>query len=138
MKIDAKITLLFGEDGLRIELVDEKSGVAFFRGKINAEQTLQAMSRLARTSMESAEVHGLDVIGKKLEVQKITAIMPKDAGYDKDAARVSAASACPDGWIVRDSFNNQGTFFSENGIPFVRFNVVRWVGVDRLLAEGEG
>jgi hypothetical protein len=127
MKIDAKISLLFGEDGLRIELVDEKSGVAFFRGKINAEQTCQALSRLARVPIESADVHGLDVVGKTRESKTITAIMPKSAPNDKAAARVSAASACPEGWAVSDNFSSQGTFFSEHGVPFVRFNVVRWI-----------
>lgn len=54
MKINAKISLLFNEGGLNIEIVDEASWCVLFRGRMNERQTCAALSRIARTDVEHA------------------------------------------------------------------------------------
>ena len=96
---EGKITLLFDDDGLSIELIDGLSTTHFAKVRLNPEQTVKALARLGYCPCE-IEVGGLDRVGKKLEHKKFEFEIPKAGEYylDKDEAARLAKELCPSGW----------------------------------------
>ncbi len=128
MEIDGKITMLFGEDGLRIEVQDETSSLTFIRIKLNAEQTCQVMSRLANTPCEKVEVYGLDKINKKMEHKQFEFEIPNDLNYKNRKERCCeiVKGICPKGWEPDYYFESQTSFFSKNDKDYARCIIRKW------------
>ena len=107
--LDGRITILFSDHGLEIEIEDNKSGLTFVRAKLNGEQTLQALSRLAYTHC-NLEVRGLDKVGLTHECKQFEFQLPQ-GGEDWDKreklAIISAQKRCPKGWEPDFYFMNK-------------------------------
>ena len=132
MKINARITLLFSEDGMSIELNDSDAVIRFCDIKLDPQQTLQVMSRLGAVQCD-CNVYGLDKVGMKRERQVLEFQMPENAGYGEDrkkVAREEAQKNCPDGWKSDGFFSSQESFFTRDGVSMARCSAVRWVTRD--------
>jgi|SRR3990167_6510092 len=121
---DPKITILFNDDGMSIEVYDNKSSVTFLKAKLNTKQTCQVLSRLGHTDCE-AEVFHLDIIGKKMEHKPFEFIVPEYCSKDKAAKIV--VKVCPEGWFPDINFSCQGSFFIRNDLFYARTTIKRWV-----------
>lgn len=129
---EAGITILFNEDGLKIELHDEEAGVLFAHVALNAAQTCQAMSRLSQTRC-NVEVRNLEKVGKREEYKPFIFPIPDDVGYGKErdrAATQAALELCPEGWTPDTYFGSQDSFLIQDGKPMARCMIRRWVDVD--------
>ena len=128
---DGRITILFGDDGLRIEVRDGKASTMFARIKLNQKQSCQALSRLGHTPCK-IEVYGLDKVGKKHENKTFEFEMPEKNEYlygdpQKALAVVTVKKVCPEGWEPDLYFSSQNSFFEKNGKPWARTTIRRWV-----------
>jgi len=131
MKINAKVTVLFDRDGLRIEVYDQDSCTQFLNLQLSPEQTCDALSRLAHTECQEAEVMNLDRVGKVREVRGLEFPYLSSVGHrNREAAIEECKRICPEGWTPMLSFNSQNTFFEVDGFQWARTSICRWV--DRL------
>jgi hypothetical protein len=136
MKINAKITMLFNRDGLCLEVEDDDSGVRFLKIELNQEQVCEAMSRLACTSCASAEVKGLDKVGKKLEMATIFVEMPKDTykvfGSERSKVAVEEVkkymieNSLTD-WVPDFYFGSTDAYCHRDNKFFCKCTIRRWV-----------
>ena len=131
MKINGKITLLFNEDGLNIEVHDDDAVITFLEIQLNQKQTCQALSRLSYTECQEVEVRNLDHVGKIRERQGFIFEMPKsDWNTRQEIAANKALELCPEGWIPDIYFGSQDSFFAENNVEYARTSMSRWIERD--------
>ena len=127
---EGRISILFSDEGLKIELEDSDAVIRFAEIKLNPEQTCQALSRLSGTHC-NIEVVGLDKVGKKREHKDLVFPIPKDAGYGDQRRTIAsdlALKACPEGWTPSLYFGSQNSFFQdEDGNYMARCTIMRWV-----------
>lgn len=124
---NCKVTILFSEDGLTIELDDSDAVVRLARIILNQKQTCQALSRLGYTPCE-VEVWSLDKVGKKRLTEPFTFPMP-DCSYkeSKDVASREAVRLCPEGWEPSTYFGSQDSFFKRDNETWARTVIHKWV-----------
>lgn len=127
MKIEAQITILATYDNcIRITIHDKTSGMRFVNLELTNEQFVNAtMNRLGNTDVMSAEVIGLDRVGKTMEHKPLE--FPITNWRDDNEARATVEKYCPEGWIPDMGFNNQHTFFEKDGKRYARTTIRRWV-----------
>lgn len=131
MKINAQVTIHFesqaGYSGLFIEVHDKDSSITFLRIGLDEQQATQALSRLAHTEC-TAEVYGLDRIGKIMECKKFE-FPCGDLGWEnkKEKAIEISKKYIPDGWISDNRFSSQDSFFKRDGESWARTTIRRWV-----------
>lgn len=128
MKINAKISILFANDGLSIEVYDEQARVEFLSIRLNKKQACEAMSRVAHTEC-TAEVRGLDKVGKVREAQRLEFEMPGNVSWQKskEVAAETAKKLCPPGWTVSTYFGSKDSFFKRDGKDYAQTTIYRWV-----------
>lgn len=126
MKIsDGRISILTNEDKVEIMLHDSDASVTFATVEMTPQQFCQALSRLMHTKCK-IEVRGLDLVGKKMEVDNL--IFPIDGGYrDREAALAAVFKHCPKGWEPDLSFNSQDSFPLKDGQQYAKTAIRRWV-----------
>ena len=130
MKIDAQITMLFNEDGLRIEVHDADASITFLEIHLDATQTCQAFSRLSHTKVSACEVRGIEKVGKKMEWDTLEfPFNDHTVSYNErdELAYQEALKACPEGWTPSGHFGSQGSFFDKDGVRHARTTIRRWV-----------
>lgn len=127
MEINASLTLLFNEDGLRIEIRDSDASSILFQGNLTPECSCQALSRLMNVPIEKAEVFNLERAGKKLEHKMFEFFMGGDFHNERDRAVEMIASRCPEGWVPDMGFSSQGSFFRKDEERWARTTIRRWV-----------
>ena len=131
-KIDGRITLLFSEDGLTIELHDDLSSTTFARVELDQMQTCQVLSRLSRTHCDM-EVYELDRVGKKMEHKNFQFFVTKKKIYGsgrQDLAKIKIKEVCPEGWTPDLYFGSQGSFFYKDDEVWANATIRRWVDED--------
>ena len=128
------ITILVDGQGARIEVEDESSGIRFLKINLSAEQFMACLGRLSMVKCD-LELHGLNQIGKTLEVGKHEFKIPaelynrryEEPDYFDKAAQELAQSQLTDGWIADSYFGSQGSFFQKDGEQWARVTIRRWV-----------
>lgn len=111
MKLSGKITLLFADNGLDIEITDELSGNCFAAIHLSKDQTCKALSRLANTPC-TLEVYNLDIVGKKMEMLPltfdVTSLYKDNLTHDQfiEAVINEATKCCPIGWTPDNYYNS--------------------------------
>lgn len=126
---DARITILFSDKGLHIEVTDEASGTQFLEIELNEKQTCEALSRCSRTEC-TAEVRGLDRVGLHLEIAWLVFEYPEDVRYSKDEDRLLVEAMkphVPEGWTASEYFGSRDQFFTRNGKYYARASLRRWL-----------
>jgi len=130
MRINAEVSILFDDDGLKIEVNDADAGISFLELHLNQEQTCKALSRLDNTGCETAEVWGLEHVGKTQEHEMFEFQLPAGTDLynrDKRAAITEIDRVCPLGWKADHHFSSQGSFFTKDDQPWARTTIRRWV-----------
>ena len=128
MKVNAKITMLFRENGLTIEVTDDDSCLTFLDIHMSSEQICKALSRLASVSVDSCEVYGLERIGKTMEHKRFSFQIPGESFRDRKAlAEQISQSQCPEGWESDNYFGSQDSFFSKDGKDYARTTRRRYI-----------
>jgi hypothetical protein len=124
---DAKITILFNDHGLHIELYDGDACIQFCKIDLDEKQTVEALSRIANTPC-TIDVHGLQNVGKTRLMEQITFPIPKhEWGKKHDVAREEAKKHTPEGWTVPTYFGGQDSFFTKGEQEYARGTMVKWV-----------
>lgn len=129
MKIDAKLTLLVSGDVVRLEIHDDAASICFLEAEIDPVAFMSALGRLSGVPF-TAEVRGLDCVGKKLEMDTLEFEMPGDSDYSdqrKAIAKKLATEKCPEGWKASDYFGSQNSFRSVGGKTIAKTTIRRWV-----------
>lgn len=130
MRVNAEVSVMFGNDGLKIEVYDADAGIQFLELRLNQEQTCEALSRLGNTSCEYAEVWGLECVGKTQEHEMFEFQLPILTEYctlRKGVAIAEVDRVCPPGWTADHYFGSQSSFFTKDGNPWARTTIRRWV-----------
>jgi hypothetical protein len=131
MKINGRITILAGEDGVKIEVHDDDSSITFLKIEMTPEQFCQALSRLSNTHCTSTEVRGLNKVGLVMENKDFVFEVPADLAYrreERDAVLLPILwKACLKGWIPDTHFGSQNSFFTEGKKYYARTTIRRWV-----------
>lgn len=127
---DAKITMLFNENGATIEVHDRTSALTFIEIELNQEQVCRILSRQGYVECKNVEVFNLDRINKKLVHKPFEfKIGAKNITYYKDEKKIAQETlvkVCPDGWTPDLSFDSQGSFFTKDGIRYARTTIRKW------------
>ena len=124
---DGRITLLFDNDGMKIELHDNDASITFADIRLDKEQTCQALSSLGYTQCD-IKMGGLDKIGKKMEVDDLIFEMPKvNWSEENSVAKKIAVEKCLIGWEPDLSFSSQGSFFYKDDKYYAKTFIRRWV-----------
>lgn len=127
-----KISILFSENGLRIEIQDPLSGISFVEAKLNTKQTCQALSRPCYIDCE-LDVGGLDVVGKKREHKEFVFEMPEADYESRGKVAIATANALlknnPEGWVPQNYYGAKDSFFTKDGKSYARTLILRWVPV---------
>jgi len=130
MEIDAKVTVLLDERGMRIEIMDANSGVRFCKVRMNPKATCAAMGRLAHTPGK-ADVRDLDKVGKYLIFKPLVFEIPDCESWDKERHELAVKEAerlCPAGWEADKSFNSQDSFWMADGKCMAKTTIRAYVG----------
>ena len=129
MKVNAKITMLFSEKGLTIEILDDDSRTRFLEVSLSPEEVCQAFSRLSQTTVTKCEVHGLDKIGLMHENKVFEFPFDWKNTHDdrKKVAAELAIKYCPAGWTPDKYFNSQDSFYFVGDKSYARCTIRRWV-----------
>lgn len=133
-KIDGAITMLFGDDGLRIELFDNDSFKVFAEIKMTPEQVTKAFGRLSNVPCE-LRVSGLDKVGLKMENKTFEFELPKDfqrnfrseSESELDAIATKLLETEGGGWVADKYYGSQNSFFIKDGKKYARVTIRRWV-----------
>ena len=134
MKINAKLTLLVGAHGARIEIHDDDANITLFSGEMSADSFLAALGRMSHVSFDSAELRGLDRVGKRHENKKHEFALGLNSGEWRKDERLAAlrllddgTAGVPDGWVADRYFGSQGSFFEKDDIRWARCTIRRWI-----------
>jgi len=123
---DGRITTLFNDDGLTIELHDSKANTQFAKIKLTPTQVTKAFSRLGYVEC-SIELFGLERVGLKHENKKFEFILPVISyTEEKKIAKELVIKRCPKGWVPDLFFNSQDSFFDKDGKRWARTTIRRW------------
>lgn len=131
MKIEGRISILFSEDGLRIEVKDPNSTITFLMASLNKEQTCMAMSRLGQTECE-LELRSLDLVGKKHESKEFVFEIPESHYNLRAPTHMKCKAALLEQglieeWIPDNYYQSQNSFFKKDGKHYARTIIRRWV-----------
>jgi len=130
MKVNAKITMLFSEEGMNIQLHDDDSTLTFLDIHLSQQEVMSAFSRLSYTPVTKCEVYQLEKIGMLHENKSFS--FPFDErelpyGDRKKEAYKIALQQCPEGWEVDNYFSSQDSFFTDKfGVRGARCTIRRW------------
>lgn len=127
---NAKLTFLVGQEGTIIEIHDSTSGVTFLRAELTPEQLSSALSRLSRTDIHKLELYSLDIVGKKLETDKLAFEIPSELRGSRYADQLHeiALTKLSDGWMPDKYYASQNSFYTDSeGRDFARVNIRRYV-----------
>jgi hypothetical protein len=114
------------EDAIVIRIRDKSAGISFIEMTMTREQWVNAtMNRLAGCSVKSAEVRGLDLVGKTAERKILEFEIPEFR--DREYAIKNVHIHCPGGWTADDDFDSQDSFFEKDDKNYARTSVRRWV-----------
>ena len=124
----AKITISRGsDDSIRIELMDEASGISFFRGHMTAEDFGNAVTGLGRQPVYRSEVCSTENVGKKKIVENRRAECPLDT-CDKEKLKEWLRENCQEpGWIIDLYLGSQRSVAHNNGKTILNYSVYKYV-----------
>ena len=131
MKIEnASITLLVGQEETTIEIRDNSACVTFCKVTLTPEQLSSALSRLALTKC-SADVFGLDRIGKRHENSRFKFEIPYDLRFTKNYERIrkigqDILDMNGEGWVLDKYFESQDSFINDGEKLFANGVIRRW------------
>jgi len=134
MKIKGNITVAIRdhEKEVVIELRDFLAGVPFVKVRMNSNDFLACLGRLAHVPVE-IDVHNLAFIGKKLETKSW--VFPMKEGVElwsndrNEVAEELAVRLCPKGWTPDLYFGSQDSFYydREEKRLYAKTTLRRWV-----------
>jgi hypothetical protein len=136
MKVKGSLTMFFDKDGLRIEVEDDASSLTFVEIEVDPKAVCAAMGRLANVPCKM-EYHGLERLGQKMEVDRISVPMPKEYDYvdRKQVAKIEVEKALEEldsGWVCSDNFNSRDSFYWEGNQEYASATIRRWVSAKYL------
>jgi len=114
------------DDYMILEVEDREANVLFLRLKMSLGEFANVITN--RTGQGTADVRGLECIGKVHQCKTFVFELPKDSEFrSKEAAREAVQEACPEGWTPDTCFNSQSSFFREGDKQYARTFIRRWV-----------
>ena len=113
---------------ISIKVKDSTAGVNFLDIEIPLDNFAECLTGLAAVDC-SIEVRGLENVGKTIKRENLVFEMPASIKYSerKSAAFDLAKLAAPAGWVVRDYFDSQDSFFTKDGKDYAQTQMMRWV-----------
>jgi hypothetical protein len=130
MKVDAKITILASEDGVRIEIEDADANTTICEVTLSPEDfVIAAMARHACVRCV-ADVPFPERIGTKHENKYLEFPLSIQERVYEDRNVSASADAdlhCPEGWLPDYYFGSQNSFFNKDGERWARCTIRRYV-----------
>jgi hypothetical protein len=126
-QFNGAIALLFGDDGMRLELRDESSRQTFLYVHVPEDQVSKMLSRLASIPCRFG-LHAPERVGLIHEHKSFAFPIPKsDFKTRREIAIQAGESLCPEGWVMDRDFSSQNSFFALNGEEMARTTIRRYV-----------
>lgn len=136
--IEAQVTISRdSSDVMRLSVVDRASGVRFFEAQFTLADFMMALTGLANVSAKSANVVGLEHVGKFKVSERRSVLCPLKS-YDRDKLEGWLKEQQEPGWIVDSYLGSQGSMtrpLMEEG-TFLHYRVFKYVDKDpKAVAE---
>lgn len=134
MKIeDCRISILIGNDKTRIEVKDNTSTISFLRLELTPDQLSRTLSRQMYVEVDSAELVGVEKIGKKMQHDKFVFELigeqadrqNRDKVYELAIEKLIEANMTE--WIPDSYFGAKDSFYTQDGKTFARATIRRWI-----------
>ena len=127
MDVDGKITILFSDEGMSIEIEDDLACTTFARVDLNREETCRALSRQGCTPCK-LKVYGLDKVGSVHENKTWEFPLNRNSRdwFGTNLLEEIAVRECPEGWEPDLYFSSQNSVFRKDEEYWGRTTVRRW------------
>jgi len=128
MKFEGAITMRFGQNGLSIDLFDEKSNTNFATVNLSPEELTTALSGLHRTPC-AIEVRSLENVGKTHKVDKFIFEIPKELYQNsklRDEISEIGKPQLSEGWVIDNHYGSKDSFIEKDGKYYARATIRRW------------
>lgn len=125
--MDGAITMLFGDDGMRLEVLDKTSQQTFLYVQVPADQISKMLSRLCSIPCRFG-LHAVERVGLQQEYKTFAFPMPA-ATYtnQKEVAIETVRKLCPEGWVADEYFDRQNSFYRDGTVEMARTMIRRYV-----------
>lgn len=132
MKLDANISILVSEDGVRIEIEDDLSNETIANIELSSDVFCAALGRLSYNRCE-LEMGDKDKFGKKMINKKFEFKLPTSNFHNRESiAKEEIKKVCPIGWEFNNYFSSQGSFFKKGDESWARCTIRQWVEVNKI------
>lgn len=133
MTVDAKISILAGRECTTIEIKDSKAGITPVRIKLTPEQLSRALSREMHVECEECSFVGLDNIGKKMVVDRVSIPTPFKERYGKDEAILDVVNEYIENnmpeWKADQYLGSQDSITRKDDIVYANVIIRKWVSI---------
>lgn len=140
MKIQANISISRNSsDEMTIRVQDETSRANFLVLTLTPADLMSALTGLAFVDAKSAEVNGLDVVGKKKITERRTAVYPGNSLDSKDKMQKWLSKNCmEDGWIIDLYLGSQSSIGRSGDKATLNYSVYRYEAIaDQAAPQGD-
>lgn len=140
MKINASITISRdSRDTMRVQIQDDASHVTFARLEFTLHDFMLALTGLSSVDAQSAEVIGLDVVGKRKITEQRSVTYPGDSyGSREKMSAWLAENGKEEGWIVNPYLGNQSSISGNGKITTLNYSVYRYEPIPADQESGNG
>ena len=128
MKLNLKLSINRPSNGgISIRIGDELSGIEFIDANISLEEFAEAVTGLACRPM-TAEVRGLEFVGKKRVTENRSIVCPLDTYDKKVLEQWLVDNAQEEGWMVNTYLGRQSSVCrDEDGKIILNYSVTKYV-----------
>lgn len=129
MKIkDARISILIRREKTTVEIHDLKSNTLLARVLLDPEKLCEALSGTIRVECE-CDTGDLSRIGLTHENKKFSFEITRSTSEEDllDDCKVALRNAGMSDWVPDNRYGSQDSFFSNDGKPYARTVIRRWV-----------
>ena len=124
------ITLLCGDDCVRLELHDDNANITFIRLEIDHKEFVQALGRLSHSRVRKASVYGLNLVGKKHLCKRFEVCLgdaDKIVFSERNQLALDAfKKECPEGWEFDRYLGSQDSFVYRNDKMYASTIIRKW------------
>jgi hypothetical protein len=138
MKINANICISRdSSDTMRLKVRDEASRVTFLELQISPHDLMMALTGLGYVDAKTAEVRGLDVVGKEKITETRSTEYPGVSYESREKMEAWLCENCQEpGWIINPYLRSQSSISSNGDTTILRYSVSRFV--DKAEADQGG
>lgn len=137
MKIKASITISRdSNDIINVRIEDRASHIEFARMEFTPHDFMMALIGLSSVDAQSAEVIGLDAVGKRKVTETRSIVYPGKSYDDRDKMRAwLIENGKEEGWIVHPHLGSQRSISTVTGKTTLNYSVYRYEEISDTQGE---